>query len=79
MAEQTNRDRLREITDSIEQGIQELFAFDCFAEYLCVMIRYNRYSVNKQMFSHKANFLFYILVVSLIMLLLSLFNSVMII
>ena len=42
----TNRERLREITDSIESGIQSLFASDKFADYLRTMGKFHQYSVN---------------------------------
>lgn len=45
MAEK-NKERLKEITDSIEQGIKDLFQSDRFAQYLCTMSRFHRYSVN---------------------------------
>ena len=43
---QTNRERLKEITDSIEQGIQELFQSEKYQQYLRTMSRFHRYSVN---------------------------------
>ena len=46
---QTNRDRLKEITDSIEQGIQELFQSEKYQQYLRTMSRFHRYSVNNTM------------------------------
>ena len=47
MAEkQTNKDRMREIVDSIETGIQELFESDKYRQYLATMSRFHRYSVN---------------------------------
>ena len=46
---QTNKERLKEITDSIEAGIKELFASDTYTQYLQVMSRFHRYSVNNQM------------------------------
>ena len=46
---QTNKERLKEITDSIEAGIKELFASDKYAQYLQVMSHFHRYSVNNQM------------------------------
>lgn len=51
MAEQkqTNRERLREITESIEQGIKELFESDKYMEYLRVMSRFHSYSRNNVM------------------------------
>ena len=42
----TPKDRLKEITEGIEQGIKDLFASDRYAEYLRVMSRFHRYSVN---------------------------------
>lgn len=50
MAEaQTSKERLKEITDSIETGIRELFQSDKYQQYLTTMSRFHRYSVNNQM------------------------------
>ena len=50
MAEkQSNRDRLKEITDSIEKGIQELFQSEKYRQYLRTMSRFHKYSVNNTM------------------------------
>ena len=51
MAEQkqSNKDRLREITEGIEQGIKELFESEKYRQYLSVMSRFHRYSVNNTM------------------------------
>lgn len=46
---QTNKDRLKDITDSIERGIQDLFQSDKYAEYLRTMSRFHKYSVNNTM------------------------------
>ena len=46
---QTNRERLKEITDSIEQGIQEMFQSEKYQQYLRTMSRFHRYSVNNTM------------------------------
>lgn len=48
MAEK-NKERLKEITDSIEQGILNLFQSDRYAQYLRTMSRFHRYSVNNTM------------------------------
>ena len=45
----TNKERLREITDGIEQGIKELFQSDRYRQYLSVLSRFHRYSVNNTM------------------------------
>ena len=45
----TNKERLKEITDGIEQGIKELFQSDRYRQYLSVMSRFHRYSVNNTM------------------------------
>jgi antirestriction protein ArdC len=42
----THKDRLKEITDSIEQGIKDLFQSDKDLEYLRTMSRFHRYSLN---------------------------------
>ena len=51
MAEQkqSNKERLREITESIEQGIKEMFESDKYMEYLRVMSRFHSYSRNNVM------------------------------
>ena len=38
----TNRERLREITDGIEQGIKELFESEKYMRYLCLLYTSNR-------------------------------------
>ena len=48
----TNRERLREITDGIEQGIKELFESEKYMRYLSVMSRFHRYSVNNLSLIH---------------------------
>ena len=45
----TNRERLREITDGIEQGIKELFESEKYMRYLSVMSKFHHYSVNNTM------------------------------
>ena len=53
MAEkQNNKDRLKEITASIEDGIKALFQSDNYAQYLQTMSRFHRYSVNNQVLIH---------------------------
>lgn len=42
----TGKDRLKEITDSIEQGIRDLFQSDKYLTYLRTMSRFHRYSLN---------------------------------
>ena len=50
MAEkQTNKERLKDITDSIETGIKELFESDRYRQYLTTMSRFHKYSVNNTM------------------------------
>lgn len=51
MAEQkqSNKERMREIVDSIESGIKELFESDKYRQYLSTMSRFHRYSVNNTM------------------------------
>lgn len=46
---ENNKDRLKEITDSIEQGIRDLFQSDRYMQYLRTMSRFHRYSVNNTM------------------------------
>ncbi|MDO5398198.1 MAG: DUF4316 domain-containing protein [bacterium] len=45
----TNKQRLKDITDSIANGIKELFESDKYKQYLQTMSRFHRYSVNNQM------------------------------
>ena len=45
----TNKQRLKDITDSIENSIKELFDSDKYKQYLQTMSRFPRYSVNNQM------------------------------
>ena len=54
MADQklTNKERLREITEGIEQGIKELFESDKYQQYLSTMSRFHRYSVNNTILIH---------------------------
>ena len=53
MAEKQNsRDRLKEITASIEDGIKELFQSETYAQYLQTMSRFHHYSVNNQVLIH---------------------------
>ena len=46
---QTNKERLKDITDSIERGIQDVFQSDKYAEYLRTMSRFHKYSINNTM------------------------------
>ena len=47
MAEKQNpKERLKEITDSIETGIKELFESDKYKSYLQTMSRFHKYSLN---------------------------------
>ena len=47
MAEkQSQRDRIKEITDGIEQGIKDMFNSDNFRQYLKTMSRFHHYSLN---------------------------------
>ena len=45
----TNKERLQEITDGIESGIQSLFESEKYRSYLSVMGRFHQYSVNNTM------------------------------
>ena len=40
------KERLKEITDSIENGIKELFESDKYQQYLRTMSRFHSYSLN---------------------------------
>lgn len=60
MAEkQTNKDRMREIVDSIENGIKELFESDKYQQYLSTMSRFHRYNKVCKLLHHAlSSFLF---------------------
>lgn len=45
----TNKERLREITAGIEDGIKQLFESERYMQYLRTMSRFHKYSVNNQM------------------------------
>ena len=51
----TNKERLKQITDSIEAGIKELFASDKYKRYLAVMSRFHNYSFNNTMLIYMQN------------------------
>ncbi|MFI3214790.1 MAG: YodL domain-containing protein [Eubacteriales bacterium] len=46
---QSSKERLKEITDSIEVGIQNLFESEKYTQYLRTMSRFPRYSLNNTM------------------------------
>jgi len=46
---QTTKERMKEIIDSIEQGIKDLFQSDKYTQYLRTMSRFHKYSVNNTM------------------------------
>lgn len=48
----SNKERLKEITDSIETGLKELFDSEKYKQYLQTMSRFHNYSVNNQMLIH---------------------------
>ena len=45
----TNQQRIREITESIETGIREMFETERYQTYLSTMSRFHKYSVNNTM------------------------------
>ena len=55
MAEQekkTNQERIKEIIESIEAGIRELFESGAYQSYLTTMSRFHKYSVNNTVLIH---------------------------
>ena len=48
----SNKERLREITEGIEQGIKDLFESDKYRQYLSTMSRFHRYLVNNVTLIH---------------------------
>ena len=49
ISKKTNQERIKEITESIETGIRNLFESDRFQRYLQTMSRFHKYSVNNTM------------------------------
>lgn len=49
---QSNKDRIKQITDGIERGIKELFESDRYCSYLKTMSRFHSYSVNNTLLIH---------------------------
>lgn len=50
MAEYQNpRDKVKELTDKLEQGLQDLFNSERYTEYLTVMSKFYRYSANNNL------------------------------
>ena len=48
----TNKERLQEITDSIEAGIKDLFSSEKYMNYLRTMSKFHNYSFNNTMLIH---------------------------
>lgn len=56
MAEKsTNKERLREITARIEQGVKEVFTSEKYAAYLRTMSRFHHYSTNNRILIYSQN------------------------
>lgn len=51
----TNKERLREITARIEQGVKEVFTSGKYADYLRTMSRFTHYSANNRILIFSAN------------------------
>ena len=49
LTSENQKDRLKEITDRLEQGILEVFESERYKEYLCVMSKFHHYSFNNTM------------------------------
>ena len=45
----SQKERLKEITDSIETGIKDMFESDKYKTYLQTMSRFHKYSLNNTM------------------------------
>ena len=52
---QSQKDRLKEITDGIEKGIQELFESEKYKQYLKTMSRFPKYSLNNTILIYLQN------------------------
>ena len=48
----SNKERIQEIVKGIEDGIQNLFQSDKFADYLRTMSRFHNYSLNNTILIH---------------------------
>lgn len=46
MAENKREEQLKEITDRLEQGVQDLFTSERYTEYLQTMGKFHKYSFN---------------------------------
>lgn len=46
MPENKQQQQIREITDRLEQGIQEMFESERYMEYLRTMSKFHNYSLN---------------------------------
>jgi hypothetical protein len=46
ITDNTTKDPLKKITESMEQGIKELFQSDKYMDYLRTMSRFHKYSLN---------------------------------
>ena len=44
----TEKQRVQELTDKLEQGLQDLFNSDSYRNYLSTMSKFHNYSFNKQ-------------------------------
>ena len=49
LTSENQKDRLKEITDRLEQGILEVFESERYKEYLRIMSRFHHYSFNNTM------------------------------
>ena len=45
----SNKEQVKEITDKLEQGIQDLFESDKYKDYLDVMAKFHNYSYNNSL------------------------------
>lgn len=45
----TNKEKVKAITDKLEQGVKEVFSSDRFKDYLKIMSKFHRYSMNNTM------------------------------
>lgn len=52
-AKKTNKDRMQEITESIEQGVKDVFNSEKYAAYLKTMSHFHQYSINNTILIHR--------------------------
>lgn len=55
MTQEGKQDKLKGLTESIEQGVKDIFQSEEYEKYLITMSRFHRYSINNQILIHTQN------------------------